>query len=257
MNKTVLSICTALLMLAAAPVGAAQPPSDHDLGQAMQTYYKRPDPARALLIMQRLLASPGYKQQSSQTILSNYWGAAVLQRHPAQTMTWCQAVQQHDAQTQLYASSLFFMAQTPDMEQCLQSLSLSAQQRQQLLSQQPAQPLQQAITHPLHLDLLWAHFFATGHAQAVLKIADYAVANREVLTEQIEHPTMLDARRLLLEQAARWSLHSNAQQDPHVRQILVRHAQTLQAAERSWLEQNVLSSSPDKRRTRPRPSKKH
>lgn len=257
MNKTMLPICAALLMLSASPIGAAQPPSDHDLGQAMQTYYKRPDPARALAIVQRLLASPGYKQQSSQTILSNYWGAAVLQQHPNQTMRWCQAVQQHDAQTQLYASSLFFMAQTPDMEPCLQSLSLTAQQRQQLLSQQPAQPLQQPITHPLHLDLLWAHFFATGHAQAIVKIADYAIANRAVLTEQIDHPTMLDARRLLLEQAARWSLHSNAQQDAQVRQILLRHAQTLQADERRWLEQNVLASSPGKRRRQASPSRAH
>lgn len=241
MKKTALPVLLiAVLMAAAMPAWAAPQPPEHALEQALQTYYKNPDPERALSIVQRLIAMPAYKQQSSKTILFNYWGASALKKYPEQTMRWCQAIRQHDAQTQLYASSLFFLAQTPDTTNCLQSLSLSAQQREQLLAQQPAQPLQKAITHPLDLDLLWAHFFATGNAQAIVKMADYAVANRAVLNEQPEHPTMLDARRLLLEQAACWSLRSNALQDAQVRQILARHARTLGQAERAWLEQEIL-----------------
>ncbi len=241
MKKIVLSLFAALSIVAAFPAWTAPQPSEQRLWHTMQTYYKNPDPKRALGIVQQLITHPIYMQRLEKTLTFNYWGASALQKYPDQTMVWCHAIKQYDTQTQLHASGLFFLAQTPDTGKCLESLSLTDQQRQQLLKKQPINPLQQPITHPLNLDFLWMHFFATGNTQAVVKIADYAIANRAVLTSKPEHPTMEDAHRLLLEQAARWSLGSNAQQDEYVRQILLQYAQTLNKTEREWLEREVLS----------------
>lgn len=243
MKKSLLSLLASALVAAAAPVWA-DTRSDEALGQSMQTYYKNPSPERGMSIMQRLMAHPVYTQQAGKTFTFNYWGALILQKNPKQTMAWCEMAKKHNAQTQLYAAGLFFLAQTPDMEKCFKTLNLTEEQRQKLLSEKPAQPMQQPITSPLDLDMLWSNFFATGNAKAVEKITDYAVQNRAVLTAKPEKPTMEDARQLVLEQAARWSLRSNVQQDLTVRQIVQRHAKKLGKAERAWLEQEVLDAPP-------------
>lgn len=243
MKKSLLSLLASALVAAAAPAWA-DARSDEALGRSMQTYYKNPNPERALSIMQRLMAHPVYTQQAGKTFTFNYWGALILQKHPKQTMAWCDMAAKQNKEARLYAAGLFFLAQTPDMEKCFKTLNLTEEQRRQLLSEKPAQPMQQPITGPLDLDMLWSNFFATGNAKAVVKITDYAVQNRAVLTARPEKPTMEDTRRLLLQQAARWSLRSNAQQDQIVRQIVRQHAHTLGKAERTWLEQEVLQAPP-------------
>lgn len=239
MKKLLLPLLACACVTTAAPAWA-DARSDETLGRDMQTYYKKPDPVRAQSIMQRLITHPTYKQQRGKTIMFNYWGASALQKYPAQTMAWCDVVRKQDAQTQLYASGLFFLAQTPDAPQCLQSLNMTEHQRQQLLASQPVDPLQKDIASPLDLDLLWMHFFATGNSQALHKIAGYVVANRAVFAQRPERPTQEDTRRLLVVGAARWSLRSNVQQDPQVRQILKQYAQNQGKAERAWLEREVL-----------------
>ena len=84
------------------------------------------------------------------------------------------------------------------------------------------------IVHPIHLDMMWAGFFATGEGAYVERIAEKSEAYVSQDQIRVLGQTAKDdpqAKNLLLNaiiaQAAVWSLTSNAANYPEVRSALV------------------------------------
>ena len=101
---------------------------------AMQTYYKNPDPVRALTTV-----GDAYRDKAARH--KNYislWGAQILRNNPQEIERWCQAAAAYPQQERDMAAVLFLLVNRPESKKCLQNLDITAETRQTLSGLPPA-----------------------------------------------------------------------------------------------------------------------
>ena len=218
-------------MVATLAASAAEDDAQEALFAQVPTYFRQPDPQRALDLFVQLLETPLFKADGSGQFSSGkfnlfLWAAQVLNHNPQETMHWCETLKSRLAPQDDLATLMTFAA-TSDSGKYLQQLDISAKTRASL----PEIPSVKAFTDEniaimgaTHLDALWASFYASGDAAYVEKIAAHADGN---------DPLTLGA--------ARWSLDSNMRQYPEIAAIIGKYKETLPADKRAVLQKQLDS----------------
>ena len=233
MKKNVLVFLACMVATLAA--SAAEDDAQEALFAQVPTYFRQPDPQRALDLFVQLLETPLFKADGSGQFSSGkfnlfLWAAQVLNHNPQETMHWCETLKSRLAPQDDLATLMTFAA-TSDSGKCLQQLDISAKTRASL----PEIPSVKAFTDEniaimgaTHLDALWASFYASGDAAYVEKIAAFIVAHA-------------DGNDPLTLGAARWSLDSNMRQYPEIAAIIGKYKETLPADKRAVLQKQLDS----------------
>lgn len=222
-------------MVATLAASAAEDDAQEALFAQVLTYFRQPDPQRALDLFVQLLETPLFKADGSGQFSSGkfnlfLWAAQVLNHNPQETMHWCETLKSRLAPQDDLATLMTFAA-TSDSGKYLQQLDISAKTRASL----PEIPSVKAFTDEniaimgaTHLDALWASFYASGDAAYVEKIAAFIVAHA-------------DGNDPLTLGAARWSLDSNMRQYPEIAAIIGKYKETLPADKRAVLQKQLDS----------------
>ena len=222
-------------MVATLAASAAEDEAQEALFAQVPTYFRQPDPQRALDLFVQLLETPLFKADGSGQFSSGkfnlfLWAAQVLNHNPQETMHWCETRKSRLAPQDDLATLMTFAA-TSDSGKYLQQLDISAKTRASL----PEIPSVKAFTDEniaimgaTHLDALWASFYASGDAAYVEKIAAFIVAHA-------------DGNDPLTLGAARWSLDSNMRQYPEIAAIIGKYKETLPADKRAVLQKQLDS----------------
>ncbi len=222
-------------MVATLAASAAEDDAQEALFAQVPTYFRQPDPQRALDLFVQLLETLLFKADGSGQFSSGkfnlfLWAAQVLNHNPQETMHWCETLKSRLAPQDDLATLMTFAA-TSDSGKYLQQLDISAKTRASL----PEIPSMKAFTDEniaimgaTHLDALWASFYASGDAAYVEKIAAFIVAHA-------------DGNDPLTLGAARWSLDSNMRQYPEIAAIIGKYKETLPADKRAVLQKQLDS----------------
>ena len=222
-------------MVATLAASAAEDDAQEALFAQVPTYFRQPDPQRALDLFVQLLETPLFKADGSGQFSSGkfnlfLWAAQVLNHNPQETMHWCETLKSRLAPQDDLATLMTFAA-TSDSGKYLQQLDISAKTRASL----PEIPSVKAFTDEniaimgaTHLDALGASFYASGDAAYVEKIAAFIVAHA-------------DGNDPLTLGAARWSLDSNMRQYPEIAAIIGKYKETLPADKRAVLQKQLDS----------------
>ena len=152
-------------MVATLAASAAEDDAQEALFAQVPTYFRQPDPQRALDLFVQLLETPLFKADGSGQFSSGkfnlfLWAAQVLNHNPQETMHWCETLKSRLAPQDDLATLMTFAA-TSDSGKYLQQLDISAKTRASL----PEIPSVKAFTDEniaimgaTHLDALWASF---------------------------------------------------------------------------------------------------
>lgn len=228
---------TAALLLALCPLAQAENAATKDTavnqntaeklqeaGMQMMTYFRQPDPQRALQLLLHMAGEPVFQNKASARFLTMAWGAQVLRDNPQESMKWCEALQSNIDAADLLV--LYRFAATPDSEKCIGKINPP----QELVKQAEGLNLEEftSLTFPdaVSLDVLWVSFFATGKAEYVTKVVDFIIANK-------------DSKDPLTTGAAKWSLGSNMRQFPEIKKIAEDYLQTLPAEKQKIFAQQM------------------
>lgn len=228
---------TAALLLALCPLAQAENAATkdtaasqntaekpQDVGMQVMTYFRQPDPQRALQLLLSSADNPLFQKKASARFNLMAWGAQILRDNPQETMKWCEALQNKMDVADLLI--LYRFAATPDSGKCIEQINAP----QDLLKQTEKLNLEEftSLTFPdaASLDVLWASFFATGKAEYVTKVVDFIIANK-------------DSKDPLTTGAAKWSLGSNMRQFPEIKKIAEDYLQTLPAEKQKIFAQQM------------------
>lgn len=228
---------TAALLLALCPLAQAENAATkdtaasqntaekpQDVGMQMMTYFRQPDPQRALQLLLHMAGEPVFQNKASARFLTMAWGAQVLRDNPQESMKWCEALQNKMDVADLLI--LYRFAATPDSGKCIEQINAP----QDLLKQTEKLNLEEftSLTFPdaASLDVLWVSFFATDKAEYVTKVVDFIIANK-------------DSKDPLTTGAAKWSLGSNMRQFPEIKKIAEDYLQTLPAEKQKIFAQQM------------------
>lgn len=222
-------------MVATLAASAAEDDAQEALFAQVPTYFRQPDPQRALDLFVQLLETPLFKADGSGQFSSGkfnlfLWAAQVLNHNPQETMHWCETLKSRLAPQDDLATLMTFAA-TSDSGKYLQQLDISAKTRASLPEISSVKAFTDeniAIMGATHLDALWASFYASGDAAYVEKIAAFIVAHA-------------DGNDSLTLGAARWSLDSNMRQYPEIAAIIGKYKETLPADKRAVLQKQLDS----------------
>ena len=228
---------TAALLLALCPLAQAENAATkdtaasqntaekpQDVGMQMMTYFRQPDPQRALQLLLHMAGEPVFQNKASARFLTMAWGAQVLRDNPQESMKWCEALQSNIDAADLLV--LYRFAATPDSEKCIGKIKPP----QELVKQAEGLNLEEftSLTFPdaVSLDVLWVSFYATGKAEYVKKIVDFVIASK-------------DSKDPLTTGAAKWSLGSNMEQFPEIKKIVEDYLKTLSAEKQKIFTQQM------------------
>lgn len=213
------SIARRLPAVDAAPTFA----SEEELGEWIQSYYQRPEPARAVAALSYYADSDLYGSGNSKMSMAQFF-ATLVKQDPSLAERLFQAFDESESELGRWmALHVFWLARLPAtdslLERCEKTWSdPELPQAAAKMRALPADdPLEAPVDHPADIDRIWAIFFATGADEPVEKIASLL--------------PMLDGhgKEILLGGAARWSLTANCRRHPRVREIVERLAATAPA----------------------------
>jgi hypothetical protein len=193
---------------ATAPVAVSTP---GELGELVMGYYRAPWPERLVDVLaagDRL----GVVGEHTMGPFAAFAGA-VLRDHPELLRDGARRMAAASPAGQILWWRSVWMAGTPAALIALataEARSAEVRQALEVMRAQPApDPLLVPIASPGQLDELWSSFFATGDPRYVVRVASAL----ELLEEA-------DPRTKVIGEAARWSLRSNAESHPRVREAL-------------------------------------
>jgi hypothetical protein len=210
----------ATVALAAEPGPEGAPPDElaavEGFSRFLTFYYQHPQPER---IGEFLVAAQKLGLLDDMQTVFPVFGflAGVFHDNPGRLTAWTATIAPDDAR--LGGAVLLGLrhAGTPEATQEGEVLLMHMPQLEPLIAKYPSQPLTELpLDHPGLLDALWGNFFATGSAAPVERIMTALPwADRP----SPQKPTQENTRQLLIGNAARWSLVSNAYQHPRVLEI--------------------------------------
>jgi hypothetical protein len=209
---------------AAAPAAPPAKTTVQEREDEVSTYFRHPDPARALKLLLHMADKPIFQNKASARFNMMAWGAQVLRDNPQETMKWCDALQSKIDAIDLLV--LYRFAATPDSEKCIEKINPP----QELVKQTEGLNLEEftSLTFPdaASLDVLWVSFYATGKAEYVKKVVDFVIASK-------------DSKDTLTTGAAKWSLGSNMRQYPEIKTIVEDYLKTLPAEKQAVFTQQM------------------
>lgn len=171
--------------------------SDVEVDAFIMHYYEHPDPSRIPALLQSL-ARAGKLSGRLENLAVLSFVAHCIRQHPDNWREWLQPFPNALSDT---AAGLCFALRLSGND-CPEGICFA----QHVMEKRPPELLQDPVDAPELLDMLWGAFFATGDAQYVRRIM-----------EALE--LVGDMRAVVVKATARWSLTSNVQQHPRVRDI--------------------------------------
>lgn len=188
-------------------------------GSWLMNYYKSPNPQDFVsevnkLSKSGLLGNPKHKENIA-VFLSR-----ILASNPENTNEWLQSLKnlvKTDMEPIFYAA---WLADTKESKAYLKSIGAT-----EALNAKPTNYLEIEIQNPNTLDALWSYFFATGSEEPVRRIVsalNYADYSGSLEAFKTSKQTEEDRRKAILDsvfQAARWSIESNARNEPRIGEI--------------------------------------
>lgn len=176
MNTIRISVTAAYLLLGA----CAQTAVSDGIGirrtdraaEALQNYYLRPDPDRALAMVSGLIENRTWSKQPEMQRNLSVWASQILKHNPQHTAKWCDTVKKYDITTQHQAAYLFHLADTPESRRCFQELDLDDHIKQAALDRPAPDPLAAPGRSIAEINGFWAVYYATGNPLAINKMLD-------------------------------------------------------------------------------------
>ncbi|HEY3806310.1 MAG TPA: hypothetical protein VGL61_27085 [Kofleriaceae bacterium] len=177
-------------------------------------YYATPHPERFVDEVRALAKGNALDDPPKRFVLATFLGR-VIAANPKRVSSWFAQLADLTGPARETLHLAAWMSGTHEARECLQRAGAEAQ----LLGPAP-DLLARDVDHPIALDMLWAHYFATGDARAVRRIVsalglmnDYGAAAQFKSSAQ----TAEDKARALNDgifQAASWSLGSLMKEHP-------------------------------------------
>ena len=208
---------------------SAPPEAVHQFGVDMQTYFRSPNPKA---IIEGFVDLPGFALMSPEKAYTiGAFFAQVLDSNPEMAEVLVNRVGNSGDQKKQVAIQALNMSHHPERVKLMRRLAGDDVANQ--LIPQPLDMRVLPILHPAHLDMMWSSFFATGNGIYVERIAgtlgslDSIDKVRELSTRANTDLAALDQmRKVLIAQAAAWSLEVNSRNYPEVRAALAQFAST-------------------------------
>lgn len=204
---------------------------DSEAGKVLETvvmgYFRAPDPGD---LVARFAAEPVTEAWRAQTVLTlPVFLALVVDGAPAAAAALVEAVRGGDpVKVEVVAQALNY-SHHPDRRRLMEALVGEAAAGS--MDAAGADFKDFTPTHPVHVDMLWAAFFATGDAAYVTGIATLLdgwmpEAQLQPLLAVAARDEAAAKRAMagVLAEAARWSLAANAREFAEVRAALTAHA---------------------------------
>lgn len=219
-----------------------------DPGSWLMNYYKSPNPQDFVAEVNKLsktglLGNPKHKENIA-VFLSR-----ILASHPENTNEWLQSLKslnKTDMEPVFYA---VWLADTKESKEYLKSIGAT-----EVLNTKPINYLQTEIQSPNTLDALWSYFYASDSKEPVRRIVsalNYADYSGFLEAYKTSKQTGEDRRKAILDsifQAARWSLESNARNEPKIGEICgnILKDPNITKNEQLWLGVILSKAIPDK-----------
>lgn len=225
--------CPVLVVLIAAawPLSGQVAPFDStdSLGSWLTYYYLDPEPSRvpeALVYYSdselHEMNSPGFRFVFAQFF------AAAIREHPGIQRQLVDSLAAGSQAAKLMGARALYLVDTDGARQLLvrakdlwQNDTVNSE-IERLVAEPPPDLLNGEITSPPMIDMLWARFYASGHAQPVEKIAKH-------VGDAISMGTVGGY--------ARWTLISNIRQHDRVREIVEHLIETAGETHKGYLEE--------------------
>lgn len=201
--------------------------SDKALETAVIGYFRAPDPAA---LVARFAAAPVTEDWRAQTVLTlPVFLALVLDGAPGVASSLVEAVRGGDpVKVEMVAQALNY-SNLPDRRRLMETLVGEAAAGS--MDSAGADFKSLVPTHPVHVDMLWAAFFATGDADYVAGISRLLdgwmpEAQLQPLLAVAARDEAAAKRAMagVLADSAQWSLAANARDFAEVRTALAAHA---------------------------------
>lgn len=222
--------------------------ASEESGYWLMNYYKSPNPQDFVsevnkLSKSGLLSNPKHKENIA-VFLSR-----ILAAHPEKTSEWLQSLKnlsKTDMEPIFYAA---WITDTKESKEYLRFIGAA-----DALNTKPTNYLEIEIQSPNTLDALWSYFYATGSEEPVKRIVsalNYADYSGSLEAFKTSKQTEEDRRKAILDsifQAARWSLESNARNEPKIGEICgnILKDQNITKNEQLWLGVILSKAIPDK-----------
>lgn len=224
---------SSLLLAACAQTPFSDDGNIHSPGtEALQNYYKNPNPDRALSMIQGLIENRTWSKRPDMQRNLAIWASQILRQSPQSTEKWCNAVKRYDITTQHQAAYLFHLAGTPESRKCFQDLDIDDNIKQAALNSATPDLLATEGRTITDLNGYWAVYYATGNPQAIEKML--SVIQNGIRTGTVESDKTTAATVQ--------SLRKNMRRDPVINRIVQNHIGRMGGADRSAMNK-LLSNT--------------
>jgi hypothetical protein len=242
--SVVLPILAALAFCpAAASAGESPFRSDDELGKWVTFYYEHPEPARLDEALLYYASSRRFDAEPMRLPTAQFF-AVILRAHPDRVAAFAEAAGKSGSKNAHWeALQVLWLVNTPASLALLRSVPQTwpgfahGEVVKELLGTPAKDVTASRPESPTDLDMLWLTFFATGDALPLKRISSV-----------LEFPEQIQMDDVLLADAARWSLTSNAKQHPRVLALLKELLPTLSGAEAERLGDILEAASAGSRR---------
>jgi hypothetical protein len=218
----------AFLLLLNSAIGAVAPPTDNEQTKVsveaassskwLTFYYRKPEPERFVVEVRKMskaemLTKPG-AEPPTLAFLSR-----VLAANPEKIEAWMKALADLPEGDKAELHRAIWFSDTKESKAYLKDKSVA-----KYVNKDPPDILQMEIESPDVLDMLWGYFFATGEEAPIRRIVsafNYSTYFGAVERYKSSKQTAEDKKNALNDaifRAAMWSLGSNCQQHPRVRE---------------------------------------
>lgn len=178
---------------------------DKEFGRWTMNYYRNPEPAALFDAFNYACQSNEIARAGSRTIMLSFF-ASILRTDTSRQQDFYNRLQTTTDPNQVYGFAYLlsfinteFSFKMLENFKNLDQLQKFEKEFDALLNSKPLNIYEDPITQPMHLDMLWADFFATGSTSSVERIITK-------LSDLDSH----DGTDKIVAGSARWSLTSNA-----------------------------------------------
>lgn len=235
MTRQLLAAVVLSLLIAVQCARGSEPPATVDaasmtvqeLDAWLNGYYLEPSPERLPEAL-RAMAREGLLRKEGTAYAMMAFLAAVMRDNPKMLTRWIDDAGELDELGRMVLHQSMWMSGTPQSRRALRKAAKNAEvhEREAIeasLSTPPPDMTTLELDSPVVLDMLWASFLATGDAAYVERVLTVLEWDRSPPDDRGHRMVSL------VRESAEWSIQSNIEQHPRVREIC-----EARAADESW-----------------------
>ncbi len=234
-NLTLTLILSAFALLFSSPTALSEEEKKPANGDDWLTfYYRNPQPAQLMPQLKAWSSEGTLQDQNARGPLLGFL-SQVFRQNPDRLQTWYQQSVKLPAEDQELINMALWIANSKESQQLLEKELPKA-----FVGKTPPDILTLKLDASSTLDLLWGFYFATGDSKALRRIAGmfrYADAPKKVTGI----PEGRSPLYVVLPEAAKWSISSNARQHPKIladyKKMLI--SDQLNDTEKKWLDESL------------------